>query len=63
MVLIIKTNNKKGYDIAMGGDYINMEQPGSKTRRGRVGHGVAQTIDTSSSAHCVVVEVEDEQNS
>lgn len=26
---------------------MNLEQPNSKTRRGRVGHGVAQTLTTS----------------
>ena len=29
------------------GDSINFSMPNSKTRRGRVGHGVAQTLDTS----------------
>ena len=40
---------KKGYDTAMPGDSINMTFPRSKTKRGRVGHGVAQTLDTSCS--------------
>lgn len=38
---------KKGYAIASEGDSINLEQPNSKTRRGRVGKGVAQTLMTS----------------
>ena len=37
---------KKGYAIAEEGDSINLSQPDSKTRRGRVGKGVAQTLDT-----------------
>jgi DNA (cytosine-5)-methyltransferase 1 len=37
----------KGYDIAYDGDTINLEQPNSKTRRGRVGKQIAQTINTS----------------
>ncbi len=52
--VIIPANNKKGYDEAVEGDTINLEQPGSKTRRGRVGHGVAQTLNTATSQ--VVVE-------
>ena len=51
--ILIKTNNKKGYDEALEGDYINIERPGSTTRRGRVGHGVSQTLDTKEN-HCVV---------
>lgn len=34
--LIIKTNTNKGYDIAFPGDGIRLEQPSSKTARGRV---------------------------
>ena len=37
---------KKGYVVAEEGDSINLSQPESKTRRGRVGKGVAQTLDT-----------------
>lgn len=45
----IKTANKKGYDLATDGDGIDLAYPDSKTRRGRVGHGVAKTIPTSDS--------------
>ena len=45
--VIVPTNNKRGYDEAAIGDSINLEQPNSTTRRGRVGHGVAQTLNTS----------------
>ena len=45
--VIVPTNNKRGYDEAGIGDSINLEQPNSMTRRGRVGHGVAQTLNTS----------------
>lgn len=47
--LFIRVNEatKKGYAEATVGDSINIEQPNSKTRRGRVGHGVAQTLTTS----------------
>lgn len=54
--IIVREPNKKGYDEATIGDTINIEQPNSKTRRGRVGHGVAQTIMTA--CHQVVVEAE-----
>jgi DNA (cytosine-5)-methyltransferase 1 len=42
----IKSNTSKGYDIATEQDSINLSVPTSKTRRGRVGKGKAQTIDT-----------------
>lgn len=42
----IITANRKGYDMARGGDGIDLAYPKSKTRRGRVGHGVAKTIET-----------------
>lgn len=43
----VKEATKKGYAEATVGDSINIEQPNSKTRRGRVGHGVAQTLTTA----------------
>lgn len=43
----VREATKKGFAIAVEGDTINIEQPNSKTRRGRVGHGVAQTLTTS----------------
>lgn len=55
-ILVIRANTKKGFDYAKDGDYLNVLQPNSKTRRGRVGHSVAQTLDTSSTAHCVVLD-------
>lgn len=42
----VRQPTKKGYDEAHPGDSINLTQPNSKTRRGRVGKGVAQTLDT-----------------
>jgi DNA (cytosine-5)-methyltransferase 1 len=41
----IKEATKQGYAIAHEGDSINLSIPGSKTRRGRVGNGVANTLD------------------
>lgn len=49
-VVVIPTNNSKGYDIAAEEeeeDSINFSNPNSETRRGRVGHGVSQTLDTA----------------
>lgn len=42
----VRQPTKKGYEEANAGDSINLTQPNSKTRRGRVGKGVAQTLDT-----------------
>lgn len=46
--VMVKEATKKGYDIATVGDSINIAQPNSKTRRGRVGHGIANTLVTGS---------------
>ena len=43
----IKEATAKGYAEAHKGDSINLAVPGSKTRRGRVGKGIANTLDTS----------------
>ena len=45
--IIVKSATKKGYETAKKGDSINYAVPTSKTRRGRVGKGVAQTLDTA----------------
>jgi len=45
--LIIKSNTAAGEEIAEEGDSINFSNPSSKTRRGRVGKGKAQTLDTA----------------
>lgn len=42
----IKEATKQGYAVAHPGDSINLTMPNSKTRRGRVGGAVAQTLDT-----------------
>lgn len=43
----VRQATELGYDIAYEGDSINLEQPNSKTRRGRVGKGMANTLTTS----------------
>ena len=45
--IAVREATKKGYAEAHEGDSINFEQPNSKTRRGRVGKQVAQTLNTS----------------
>lgn len=43
----INSGTSKGYEEATEGDSINFSVPNSQTRRGRVGKGVAQTLDTA----------------
>ena len=43
----VRNGTKKGYDEAIPGDGINLAFPQSKTRRGRVGKGCSQTLDTN----------------
>jgi DNA (cytosine-5)-methyltransferase 1 len=43
----VKSATSKGYEIATENDSINFSVPNSETRRGRVGKGVAQTLDTA----------------
>lgn len=54
--IMIREATKKGYAEAVEGDSVNMEQPNSKTRRGRVGKQVAQTLTTSPQQGVVVNE-------
>ena len=44
--VMISEATKQGYDIATEGDSINLTCPNSKTKRGRVGKGIANTLDT-----------------
>ena len=46
---------KKGYTEAVEGDSVNIGQPNSKTRRGRVGKQVSQTLTTSGGNEMTVV--------
>ena len=45
--VLVREATKRGYAEAYVGDSINLEHPNSKTRRGRVGKQVAQTLTTS----------------
>ena len=53
--LKVKVANKKGYEEASPGDYVNITYPGSKTKRGRVGSGVAHTL-TCGDGNAVITE-------
>lgn len=57
--VLIKEATKKGYAEAVEGDSINFEQPNSKTRRGRVGKQVAQTLTTSPQQGVVINPLKD----
>ncbi len=46
-IIKINSGTKKGYEEAVDGDSINYSHSNSRTRRGRVGKGVAQTLDTA----------------
>ena len=58
-IIKVAEATKKGYAEATIGDSINIAYPNSKTRRGRVGHGVAQTL-TCCQQQVVVTERKDE---
>lgn len=45
--LPIREATTKGYAVAAEGDAVNIQFPNSKTRRGRVGRQVAQTLEAS----------------
>ena len=45
-VIHVKEATKKGYAVATVGDSVNFSHPNSKTRRGRVGQQIANTILT-----------------
>lgn len=59
--IAVRTATAKGYDLCRlgGADTVNLTAPGSKTRRGRVGSGMANTLDTGCSQG-IFLEVSDE---
>ena len=61
-ILKIKSATKKGYEEAQEGDSINLSQPNSETRRGRVGKGKAQTLETSCNQAVVEPMIYDDYN-
>ena len=54
-VLKVKVATKQGYEEASEGDFVNITYPGSKTKRGRVGKGIAHTL-TCGEGNAVVTE-------
>lgn len=50
----VKSNTKKGYEVAKEFDSINLSNLSSETRRGRVGKGVSQTLDTACNQSVIV---------
>ena len=52
--VLVKEATKQGYAVANVGDSINFSHPNSKTRRGRVGKNIANTLLTSDE-QCVVL--------
>ncbi len=51
----VNVATKQGYEEAEEGDYVNITYPGSKTKRGRVGKGMAHTI-TCGDGNAVITE-------
>ena len=50
-MVLVREATKQGYVEATVGDSINLSVPNSATPRGRVGRGVAQTLDTGMQQH------------
>ena len=51
----VKVATKQGYEEAEKGDFVNITYPGSKTKRGSVGKGIAQTL-TCGDGNAVITE-------
>ena len=54
--IAVREATKKGYAIAKQGDSVNVSYPDSKTRRGRVGKQVAQTLQAGEVNQGVVMD-------
>jgi len=52
--IMISSATTKGFETAKEGDGVNFSVPNSKTRRGRVGKGKAQTLDTACNQAVVI---------
>ena len=59
----IKSATKSGYEVATENDSINFTHPDSKTRRGRVGRSVAQTLDCACNQGVIEPKILDFTNS
>jgi DNA (cytosine-5)-methyltransferase 1 len=58
--LRIKSATAKGYEEATDGDSINFKNINSETRRGRVGKGVAQTLESNNMSQAVIYKYQKE---
>ena len=47
-MLVVKEATKEGYKEAFPGDSVDLGYAGSNTRRGRVGHDIAHTLEANS---------------
>lgn len=56
-VALVKEATKQGYAVANIGDSINLSHPNSKTRRGRVGKNIANTLLTSDEQGVVLPQI------
>lgn len=54
VLIPIREATKRGYALAKPFDSVNLAMPNSKTRRGRVGDQIANTLDTSCNQGVVV---------
>lgn len=59
--ILIPEATAKGYAEATDGDSVNLEQPNSKTRRGRVGKQIANTLTTGCNQGVVIGAAEVQQ--
>ena len=57
MYLKVKSATSKGFELATENDSINFSVPNSKTRRGRVGKEVAQTLDTACNQGVIIYNI------
>ena len=55
-VIMIPSATQQGFELATENDSINFSVPNSKTRRGRVGKEVAQTLDTACNQGVIMIE-------
>ena len=62
IMISVKEATKKGYAMANVGDSINLSIPNSKTRRGRVGKEIANTLDTGCNQGVVTALKKTEEN-
>lgn len=57
--ILIREATKKGYREAYEGDSVNLDQPNSMTRRGRVGKQISHTLTTTCNQGVIVEYIDD----